>query len=200
MRYASTLLLVAVASIGLFLTACDSSESGGGTMAVKLTDAPGDILEAEVTIQQVTVVKEDEASSGDATEGGTSILSESSFTVDLTTLQDGVTELLGEKQLDPGTYSQIRLKTAREASVMYEDSNGDPAEADLRLPSAEETGVKINFDPVSLETEDDRAEITLDFSVEESFVEGGTTGTYIFKPVVDASAVVVNGEPTSTTN
>lgn len=167
-------------------------------MAVNLTDAPGDILEAEVTIEQVTAVKSDNAGSGDATEGGTPVLSDSAITVDLTTLQDGVTKFLGEVQLDAGTYSQIRLKTAREASVLYEDADGNEAEANLRLPSAQETGVKINFDPVSLESEDDRAEITLDFSVEESFVEGGSTGTYIFKPVVDASAVVVNGDTTST--
>jgi len=197
MRYLSTLLLAAVASIGL-LTGCDSSQTAGGTMTVKLTDAPGDILEAEVTIERVAAVRETDASNGTAMEGGTSILTDSSFTVDLTTLQGGVTELMGEVQLDPGTYNQIRLKTAKQATVMYENSNGEPAEADLQLPSASETGLKINFDPVELDSEGDRAEVTLDFSVEESFVEAGTTGTYVFKPVIDAEAVVVNGDTTST--
>lgn len=126
------------------------------------------------------------------------MLTDSSFTVDLTKLQGGVTELLGEVQLDPGTYSQIRLKTARQASAMYEDSSGTGQEANLMLPSAEETGIKVNFDPVTLDSPDDRAEVTLDFSVEDSFVEAGETGTYIFKPVVDSKAVVVNGETTAT--
>lgn len=196
-RYASALLLAATLGLGLLVAGCDSNDSGGGTMAVELTDAPGDILEATVTIEQVSAVRSSNAESGEATDGGTPVLTDSSFTVDLTTLQDGVTRLLGEVQLDPGTYSQIRLKTAREATVMYEDSSGNAVEADLQLPSASETGVKINFDPVSLDSEGDRAEITLDFSVEESFVDAGETGTYIFKPVVDAQSVVLNGTPTS---
>lgn len=169
-------------------------------MAVYLTDAPGDILEAKVTIERVTAVRSKNTGGGGATEGGTPVLSDSSFTVDLTTLQGGVTELLGEVELDPATYSQIRLKTARQATVLYEDSDGNAVEADLQLPSAEQTGLKINFDAVTLDSEDDRAEITLDFSVEESFVPTGSTGTYTFKPVIDASAVVVNGDTTSATN
>ena len=185
-------------SAGLLLSGCDSNGSGGGTLAVKLTDAPGDIVKAEVTIERVAAVRADNTGDGGATEGGISVLSDSSVTVDLTRLQGGVTELMGEVQLEPGTYSQIRLKTAREATVLYEDSTGEAVEADLRLPSANETGIKINFDPVELDSENDRAEVTLDFSVEDSFVEGGTTGTYIFKPVVDAEAVVVNGDTTST--
>lgn len=200
MQHLQTVFLALLVSIGLLLSGCDSSGStdSGGTLAVQLTDAPGDIVEANVTIEQVTAVPAEDTSEGDATEGGTSVLTDSSFTVDLTTLEDGVTQLLGEVQLDAGTYSQIRLKTAQEATAMYEDSNGNPQEANLMLPSASETGVKINFDPVTLDSPDDRAEVTLDFSVEDSFVEAGQTGTYIFKPVVDAKAVVVNGDTTAT--
>ncbi|MFP4229347.1 MAG: DUF4382 domain-containing protein [Salinivenus sp.] len=202
MRYLTTFVLALLTSAGLLLVGCDSGSSGseGGTLAVNLTDAPGDITQAEVTIERVTAVPVEDTSDGDATEGGVSVLTDSSFTVDLTTLQDGVTELLGEVQLEPGAYSQIRLKTAREATVFYEDDNGDEVEADLTLPSAEETGIKVNFDPVELDSPEDRAEVTLDFSVEESFVESGQTGSYIFKPVVDAEAVVVNGDTTSSSN
>lgn len=200
MRSFSTLLLALLATTGLLLTGCDSggSTGNGGTLAVQLTDAPGDIVEAVVTIEQVRAVPVDDTTDGDATEGGTKVLSDSSFTVDLTKLQGGVTELLGEVQLDAGTYSQIRLKTARQASALYEDSGGTAQEANLMLPSAEETGIKVNFEPVTLDSPDDRAEVTLDFSVEDSFVEAGQTGTYIFKPVVDAEAVVVNGDTTAT--
>lgn len=204
MRSLSTLLLALLATAGLLLVGCDSGgpASSGGTLAVKLTDAPGDIAKAEVTIEEVTAVPAEDTSDGDATSEGTepgiSVLTDSSFTVDLTTLQDGVTTLLGEVQLGPGTYSQIRLKTARQATVMYEGSTGTVKEASLMLPSAEETGIKVNFDPVTLDSESDRAEVTLDFSVEDSFVKAGQTGTYLFKPVVDAEAVVVNGDTTAT--
>lgn len=70
----------------------------------------------------------------------------------------------------------------------------------LHHDEASESGLKINFDPVELNSERDRAEVTLDFSVEKSFVEAGQTGTYTFKPVVDASAVVVNGGTTAVSN
>ena len=116
--------LAVLAAAGLLLMGCDSggSTTSGGTLAVQLTDAPGDIVEAEVTIEEVTAVPaEDSSEEGD---GGISVLTDSSLTVDLTTLQNGVTTLLGEVQLEPGTYSQIRLKTAREASVFCEDSTG----------------------------------------------------------------------------
>lgn len=199
MRHLSTVLLAAIVGVGLLATGCDSGTTGsGGTLAVNLKDAPGDIVEAEVTINRVTAVSVEDSAEGDAREGGISVLTDSSFTVDLTRLQDGVTELLGEVQVPPGRYSQIRFVTARNADVFYEDSNGNAVEADLRLPSASETGVKVNFNPVELDSEGDRAEVTLDFSVQDSFVEAGQTGTYIFKPVVDASAVVVNGDTTST--
>ncbi|MFO8100202.1 MAG: DUF4382 domain-containing protein [Salinibacter sp.] len=201
MRHVSSFLLAALVGVGLLVVGCDSSGTTdeGGTLAVNLTDAPGDITEAEVTIERVTAVPVEDSAAGDAREGGVSVLTDSSFTVDLTRLQDGVTELLGEVQVPPGTYSQIRLVTADTANVMYETTSGDTTQADLEQPSASETGLKINFDPVELNSESDRAEVTLDFSVEESFVETGE-GTYIFKPVVDASAVVVNGDTTSTEN
>lgn len=200
MRHLSTTLLALLATAGLLLTGCDSgaTTNSGGTLAVQLTDAPGDIVQAEVTIEEVTAVPAEDTSEEGGTSEGISVLTDSSFTVDLTTLQNGVTTLLGEEQLPPGSYSQIRLKTARQATAYYEDSSGSSQEANLMLPSAQETGVKINFDPVTLDSETDRAEVTLDFSVEDSFVKAGQTGTYIFKPVVDAEAVVVNGDTTAT--
>jgi hypothetical protein len=200
MRHFSSFLLAALVGLGLLVVGCDSSGTtgSGGTLAVNLTDAPGDVVEAEVTIERVTAVPVEDSAEGDAREGGISVLTDSSFTVDLTRLQDGVTELLGEVQVPPGRYSQIRFVTAQEANVFYEDSTGNAVEANLMLPSANETGIKVNFDPIELDSENDRAEVTLDFSVEDSFVKAGQTGTYIFKPVVDASAVVVNGDTTST--
>ena len=200
MRHFSSFLLAALVGLGLLVVGCDSSGTtgSGGTLVVNLTDAPGDVVEAEVTIERVTAVPVEDSAEGDAREGGISVLTDSSFTVDLARLQDGVTELLGEVQVPPGRYSQIRFVTAQEANVFYEDSTGNAVEANLMLPSANETGIKVNFDPIELDSENDRAEVTLDFSVEDSFVKAGQTGTYIFKPVVDASAVVVNGDTTST--
>lgn len=92
----------------------------------------------------------------------------------------------------------MRLVTAATANVLYETSDGGTATAELGQPSAAESGIKINADPIELNDADDRAVVTLDFSVAESFVEAGQTSTYLFKAVVDAPSVVVNGDTPET--
>jgi hypothetical protein len=189
------LSLAIVVSGALAFVGCDSvgtSDTDGGQLTVLLTDAPGDITKAEVTIEHVSIVPSEEATEGDAEEGGINVLSEESMTVDLLTLQNGVTEMLGEITLPNGTYSQIRLVTARDATVEYETAEGTTASAELMLPSADETGIKINFDEFTIDEASDQVEVTLDFNVEESFVQAGQSGKYIFKPVVQAESVVTN--------
>lgn len=197
-RFIAQLGLVLILAAGLVAyTGCDLFESDAderGQIDIYLTDAPGDIIEAFVTIERVAVVPASEAAEGEAREGGISVLDVDAFTVDLTKLQDGVDTLMASTTLPEGTYSQIRLVTAREADVLYEDEEGNAQEANLRLPSAAETGVKVNFPPFTVESERDRIELTLDFDIEESFVKAGESGSFIFKPVVKAEAMVVNGE------
>jgi len=194
--------LALVLSGALALTGCDTvgtSDASGesGQLTVLLTDAPGDLTKAEVTIERVSIVPTGDSASGDAEEGGIEVLSEDPLTVDLLTLQDGATTALGEISIPEGRYSQIRLITARDATVYYEDANGDEQEADLMLPSADETGIKINFDEFTIDERSDEVEITLDFNVEDSFVQNGPTGRYIFKPVVQAESIVTNDAPTT---
>lgn len=210
------LSLAIVVSGALAFMGCDSvgpSGADGGQLTVLLTDAsatttesavtkagvdtPGNITKAEVTIERVAIVPSEDSEDGDAEEGGLEVLSEGEMTVDLTTLQDGVTEMLGEVSIPEGDYSQIRLVTAREATVNYVDANGGEQEAALTLPSADETGIKVNFDTFSIDDSADDVEITLDFSVDESFVQTGETGNYLFKPVVQAEAVVTGEESDS---
>lgn len=194
------LSLAIVLSGALAFTGCDTvgtSDPDGGQLTVLLTDAPGDITKAEVTIERVAVVPTEDTTDGEANEGGLDVMSEESMTVDLTTLQNGVTEMLGEITIPEGDYSQIRLITAREATVEYEADDGSTQSAELMLPSADETGIKINFNAFSIDDSADEVEITLDFNVEDSFVEAGQSGKYIFKPVVRADSVVTNGQPAS---
>lgn len=206
-RFTSSLLALTIGLGLLGLMACDttglsdedSATSGGGTFNVRLTDAPGDVVQAIVTIRRVAVVPVEDSSNGDAEEGGIEVLSDSAFTVDLTKLQAGVDTALAQTDSVPsGTYGQIRLVTADTADVLYETASGDTAQADLKQPSASETGIKINFEPVTLEDPTDEAEVTLDFSVEDSFVKAGQSGMYIFKPTVRAQSVVANGDTTAT--
>lgn len=212
MRRLAGFLFALVVSVGLLAWAgCDSvgtsidsptvteSSTGGPSFSVRLTDAPGDVLQAIVTIKRVSAVPVEDSSTGDAREGGIEMLSDSAFTTDLTKLQAGVDTALARIDSVPtGTYSQIRLVTADTAHVLYETASGDSAKANLKQPSAAESGIKINFDPVSLDSASDSVEVTLDFSVEDSFVKAGKSGKYIFKPVVHTESVVVNGDTTGT--
>jgi hypothetical protein len=199
MRY--TFNIVASLLVGaLLFVGCDSTGPNageGGTLDVRLTDAPGDVVKAVVTIERVSAVPVEDSSEGSAREGGIEVLTEDVFTADLTKLQAGVDTALASVDVPAGTYGQIRLVTADTASVYYETAGGDTAKAELKQPSASESGIKINFEPVTLDDPSDQAEVTLDFSVEDSFVEAGQSGMYIFKPVVQAETVVANGDTTA---
>ncbi len=196
-RFRPALLSVFAGIALLGWVGCDSAGTNSGTedaetasFDVRLTDAPGDVVQAIVTIERVAVVSTDDTSDGDAREGGISLLSDSAFSADLVKLQAGVdTALARTDSLPAGTYGQIRLVTADTADVLYETASGDSARAELQQPSASESGIKVNFDPVTLEGAGDQAEVTLDFSVEDSFVKAGQSGKFIFKPVVQATAV-----------
>lgn len=194
-RLALFSLFVGVALFGWI--GCDSTGTNSGSedsetssFNVRLTDAPGDVVQAIVTIERVAVVSIDDSSDGDAREGGSTLLSDSAFTADLVTLQAGVdTALASTDSLPADTYGQIRLVTADTADVLFETASGDSARAELKQPSASESGIKINFAPITLGGATDQAEVTLDFSVEDSFVKAGQSGKFIFKPVVQATAV-----------
>ncbi len=194
----------AVLLVGLLLTGCDSTDPAPGVnegrLRVLLTDAPGDILQALVTVERVAIVPAEDTAEGDASEGGIELLSDSARVVDLVELQDGVTATLADLTVPAGTYSQIRFVTADTATVLYEGSNGDSLRADLKQPSAAETGIKINFEPVTIGGEGDLVEVLLDFDVADSFVRAGRSGMYIFKPVVKAQAVTVNQDTTTAGN
>lgn len=168
-------------------TGCDSAgvtppgeSESGGRMRVLLTDAPGDLAEANVTVQRVEVVPND---------GAPIVLMEKDTTLNLLELQSGVTATLADTSLPAGTYSQLRFIVADTASVRLDSG----VELDLKVPSGAQTGIKINMPPVEM-SEASTVEITLDFSVEDSFVRAGRSGKFIFKPVVKTKEMEVDGE------
>ncbi len=169
------------------------------TLQVYLTDAPGDITKANVLVESVSIVPEEDTSNGDSTDAGVSVLSEEDFEVDLTTLEGEVDTLISELELQPGTYGQIRMITAHPDSfdVAYETAQGDTAQANLFVPSGSQTGIKVNFDsPLTVDSSLDTVDVTLDFSVEESFISRGPEGQtsdYNFKPTVQASVDTISG-------
>lgn len=188
-----SLVFAVAATFGL--AACDSSGNASGgeaNLQVRLTDAPGDIVEALVTVNRVAIVSADDTSEGDVEEGGIETLTQDAFQVDLTKLQNGVDTLMADVNIPAGEYGQIRLVTESSADVRYIGTDGDTLSTTAFLPSGAQSGVKVNLNGLTL-ADGESAELTLDFSVEESFVQRGN-GEYIFKPVVQTQSIEINDD------
>ena len=166
----------------LFSSACDSNEGDATRLRVLLTDAPLDsVLEANVTIQRIELI--DSA-------GQTIVLSEEEQPFDLLKLRDGVTENIADLTLENGIYQEMRVVVGEDASLLFTDSST----MDLKIPSGSSSGIKIkNLPEVVLADSVEEVVITIDWDAEESFVEAGNSGMYIFKPVIKPFAMSIDG-------
>ncbi len=191
------------------VTGCDStnstSDSIEGSLSVKFTDSGSKassfsknahndktITSAVVTIGEVKVVAEEDTSEEEA--GGPSALPADTFKVDLIDLQKGVDEYLSDNgsEIPTGTYGQLRLITTDPVAVTFEDGST----SDVMIASGQQTGLKVNFEPITIDSEDDRAEVTLDFDVQQS-LHGSSQGNWVITPVVDATATVTSDTTSS---
>jgi len=111
----------------------------------------------------------------DESDAGWYTIVNESQTFDLIALQD-VTELLGEKNLTAGKYTQIRLTI--ESAIITLNTSGTLVEHDLEIPSGKIKLVK-SFTIVENET----TVLTLDFDVYKSVHETGN-GKYMMKPTI----------------
>lgn len=136
--------------------------------SIQLTDAPGDYDQVNIDLLQVKIRYEDQEEFVDVnTQWGT---------YDLLQLQNGVDTLIVSDTIPAGEISQIRLVLGPNSTVMI-----DSTLKDLKTPSAEQSGLKIN---VNRGIHANRLnEITLDFDACESVVERGN-GEYNLKPVI----------------
>src|SRR5688572_23641928 len=119
MRFRSKLTLAALAMFGV--AACGDSTSGKmGSVSVMLTDAPGDVLQAVVTISSVYLQG---GEGDDPNTGGRVMLREDDFTVDLLTLAASTADLVEGVEVPEGTYRQLRFVVTG-AFVEVENSDG----------------------------------------------------------------------------
>lgn len=184
----------------LIFTACGSGSSDGGgsssdgggtgTISVGLTDSStSKYLAIYVTIDEVQVNKKNSSSNGNS---GWKTVATPMKTYNLLELVNGVTEILGEDELEAGTYQQIRMiigKTAESENNIngepHPDANyvvlNDGSYVHLKIPSGYQTGVKLvhNFE-VEVGS---FVELVLDFEACKSVAETGS-GKYILKPTI----------------
>ena len=193
-----------------FLFACggssDVASSGSaetGTLSLAMVDASDESFEAVyVTIKQIQVCHETGFADGD--EDATcewETIATLEKTYDLLTLVDGVMATLGQKELVPGTYNQMRLilgLTPDDSENILGNSHpypqylirsdGDLSEDDLyplKVPSGYNSGIKLvsQFEIIENLT----TELILDFDVNRSIHLAGKidkNGKYILKPTI----------------
>ena len=199
MRYLHNLLRL---SAILAVSACsDSSGPDGSTrLSVLLTDAPGDVLEAVVTIEQIYLQGgDDESEDG---EGGRVNLLSAPVTVDLLTLADEWMPLIEDAEIPDGQYGQLRFVVSG-AYLRVEEATGDrifatsadydglPDGAEvggtLQTPSFSQSGLKVTF-PGGLAL-DSETTLLVDFDVAESFGKQAGQDRWIMHPVLKGSVV-----------
>ena len=163
-----------------------------GTLAVSMTDAPACGFDAvNVTVSKVRV--NGSASASDTDAGWTDITLSPAKKINLLNLTNGVLEALGQTDLAPGHYSQLRLVLDANTGTGLANSvvvTGGTAEQTLVTPSATQSGIKLvnEFDIVAGQ----RVDLVLDFNACKSVVTTGN-GKYMLKPVVKVIPTAVNG-------
>lgn len=184
-------ILFSVFAVALiaFFTACSESsdKSGTGQLVIKVTDAPFpiDMIEsATVTITKVEIRKVcDTICDGNPY----IIVLEDSLTFDLLTLRNGITDQLSDIEIPAGKYDQIRLYVDR-ASLKIKDGGT----FNVKVPSGQQTGIKVFIRPALAVEGGLTTELLLDFDLSRSFVVRGNFNSphgingFIFKPVIRA--------------
>lgn len=153
---------------GVFYSCSKTDKRGTSKLSVRMVDAPGDFQQVNVEVLEVMVHNEF---------NGWVSLPTNSGIYDLLTLQDDVSAtLVNQGALPSGEMNQFRLILGSNNTVMV-----DSIVYDLKTPSAEQSGLKLNvkttFDASEL------YEIVIDFDAEKSVVKKGN-GDYSLKPVL----------------
>lgn len=201
MRRLSLFLLSLVVTVGLLAVGCDATgpvlDSGPGSLELHMAGAstskaltatadshdaapPSNIDSASVTITRTAIIVQGDSAQEDSS--SIEVLTEENFTVDLMDLQDGLDTLMAEVELEQGTYTQVRLITADQATVGFEDGT----EREVMVASGQQTGFKVNFEPFTIDSSDDQVRLTIEWDVANS-LKGNRRGTLVITPVIQAT-------------
>lgn len=186
-------LLFATLFIALSSLSCSDDKTtdpeNSSRVILKLVDAQGNYDEVNVEIIdiQYNSSEEDKGWQSFTPEGGYPIRT------DLTELIAGNELLLSDEIIPSGWMEQIRLVLSENNTLKIE---GQEELIPLKTPSAQQSGLKIKLnqelDPGFSYT------FILDWDVQRSIVEAGSSGQYILKPVIRANAEVNSGSVSGT--
>jgi hypothetical protein len=142
-----------------------------GEIRIYLVSKPMDFDAVNIVVSQVSVHMSEEGSIS-----GWKVICDTTQTYDLLELKDGAMALFADHQLDPGHYTQIRLKITDGSNVIV-----DGSQHDLEIPSGYQSGIKLNHQFQIQENQ--TYELLLDFDAEKSIIQK-EDGQYQLKPVI----------------
>jgi hypothetical protein len=139
---------------------------GTGTLKLMVTDKPFPvdmITEAAIKITRIEMRK----AGGDPSAAFVTIF-DGERMVDLLDLRNGRMDLLAEADIPAGSYDQMRL-IVTDGKISLTDGR----EFDLKVPSGEETGIKLNFNVEIAEGEDNVLLLDVDLTRAFSAIPSG---------------------------
>jgi len=175
--------LIGGTAIAATLVACGGggSSASTGTLQLAMTDSPGCGYDhVWVTVTKIRVHKSGTAT--DADSGWQEVIVPSVRKIDLLSLTNGALQELGSLPLPAGRYEQVRLVLSDATLANSLVLSGTNNEIELRTPSAQTSGYKLkaHFEV----TNNQVADMVLDFDACKSIVRAGNSGNYNLKPVV----------------
>jgi len=187
------------------LVGCNDTTAHAPRVSLLLTDAPGDVQHAVVTISEIYL----QGGSGERV-----VLMDTPVTTDLVTLANKTSELVKDMTVPAGTYSQLRFVVTG-GYVEVDDGNGGssiyassptyeglPAGAtvagDLQMPSYAQSGIKVNLPGDSIAITSGHT-LIVDFDVSRSFGhQAGNSGKWVMTPVLTATEFTESANITAT--
>ena len=199
--------------LGLFLILCISCTNDNkinsdetGRLSVRLTDAPFPfdlVAEANVTIFKIEArlqsneMNEDSPTDDDIDDENNTpfvVLMEEEVPVNLLELTNGVTTQMADIEIPTGSYDLVRV-FVRGVNIVLTDGRV----FDLKVPSGEQSGIKVFIKPSITVVDGLSSDLLLDFDVSRSFVPKGNIkkvdgiNGFNFKPVIKASNMSTAG-------
>ena len=199
------IVLCTLVTCTLFLSSCSEYDNRlqyvevVGYISLKVTDAPfphSMVSEANVTITKVDarLKNKEETNASEANDSPFQVLYEGEIQMNLLELTNGISQSLGVVEVPVGSYDLVRVYV-KDANVILTDGRT----FDLKVPSGDQTGIKVFIMPELIVNGGLTNELLLDFDVNQSFVVkgdindvSGITG-FNFKPVIKASNNSVSG-------
>ncbi len=181
-------LFFAIITATLVFAGCNKTETaistdGPGKLSVKITDDPFDISSVESAT--ITISKIELRQVGSSDNDPFLKLPINPVVIDIFKLRNGITQELVNLTIPKGDYDLVRL-FVDEASLKLK---GIDEPFNLKVPSGEQTGIKVFINPVIHVEGGISNELLLDFDLSKSFVMRGhdAQNGFIFKPVIRAT-------------